>query len=361
MTNAADDPGSFSALLRQRRKAAGLSQEELADAAGLSRRGISDLERGVRRRPYPATLRRLISALGLSSAERAELLLAAAADGRLADEHDRRAGGLASAERPAHTAAGRPPLPTLTAAVVLAMAFGIAATLLMPGAVELSAAAGTPEAATQASPPDMSPPASTELALAGALVDALNHGDEDAVVALFDPEATLHMERYAWLQFEIRQWARAQIADRIVIEPEGPIQAVPNHALWTARVQRDDWRERGVESVRLANHISTDGERILDFSADPLDGTSVIPLGALWRPGSPPDPMPPLTQRRLVDDARAREAPAPPLALPLSAVLSPLIIRAACRRRSRGLAWTASHALVVRLGSWQRRRGKGSG
>jgi transcriptional regulator with XRE-family HTH domain len=51
MTTVADDSGSFGALLRVHRKAAGLSQKELAEVAGLSRRGISDLERGVRRRP----------------------------------------------------------------------------------------------------------------------------------------------------------------------------------------------------------------------------------------------------------------------------------------------------------------------
>jgi DNA-binding XRE family transcriptional regulator len=37
---------SFGALLQQHRTVAGLSQEELAERAGLSRRGISDLERG---------------------------------------------------------------------------------------------------------------------------------------------------------------------------------------------------------------------------------------------------------------------------------------------------------------------------
>jgi transcriptional regulator with XRE-family HTH domain len=39
-------PGPFAVLLRQYRAAAGLSQDELAERAGLSRRGISDLERG---------------------------------------------------------------------------------------------------------------------------------------------------------------------------------------------------------------------------------------------------------------------------------------------------------------------------
>ena len=36
-------------LLLRYRMAAGLSQEDLAERAGLSRRGISDLERGARR------------------------------------------------------------------------------------------------------------------------------------------------------------------------------------------------------------------------------------------------------------------------------------------------------------------------
>src|SRR5919205_1167579 len=64
-------------LLRRFREAAGLSQEELAERAGLSARGVSDLERGLRRSPYPATIRRLALALELPSADRAMLLAAA--------------------------------------------------------------------------------------------------------------------------------------------------------------------------------------------------------------------------------------------------------------------------------------------
>ncbi|MGH3146314.1 MAG: helix-turn-helix domain-containing protein, partial [Rubrobacter sp.] len=45
----------FGTRLRRLRKAAGLTQEELADRAGLTARGISDLERGARKRPYPHT------------------------------------------------------------------------------------------------------------------------------------------------------------------------------------------------------------------------------------------------------------------------------------------------------------------
>src|SRR5579871_6726304 len=63
--------------LRRHRVAAGLSQRELAERAGLSRRGLSDLERGVRRSPYPATVRRLAAALGLDEDARAAVVAAA--------------------------------------------------------------------------------------------------------------------------------------------------------------------------------------------------------------------------------------------------------------------------------------------
>ena len=59
--------------MRRLRETAGLTQEELASRAGLTARGISDLERGERRRPYPNTVRSLAEALGLSEHERAAL------------------------------------------------------------------------------------------------------------------------------------------------------------------------------------------------------------------------------------------------------------------------------------------------
>jgi transcriptional regulator with XRE-family HTH domain len=68
---------SLGTLLRQHRLAAGLSQEQLAERAGLSRRGISDLERGARQTPYPDTLRRLADELGLTDSDRAVMISAA--------------------------------------------------------------------------------------------------------------------------------------------------------------------------------------------------------------------------------------------------------------------------------------------
>jgi len=64
---------SFGALLRRYRRAAGLSQEALAERAGLTAQGISALERGLRQAPYRETVRLLAEALGLSREERASL------------------------------------------------------------------------------------------------------------------------------------------------------------------------------------------------------------------------------------------------------------------------------------------------
>jgi transcriptional regulator with XRE-family HTH domain len=72
----AGGPGAFGDLLRRYRALAGLSQEALAERAGISRRGIADLERGARRLPYPDTTRRLAAALELGATERAEFMAA---------------------------------------------------------------------------------------------------------------------------------------------------------------------------------------------------------------------------------------------------------------------------------------------
>jgi Helix-turn-helix domain len=61
---------SFAGLLRQFRTEARLTQEELAEAAGLSPRSVSDLERGVNRAscaPAVTGIRPRLSARPLSS------------------------------------------------------------------------------------------------------------------------------------------------------------------------------------------------------------------------------------------------------------------------------------------------------
>src|SRR5580658_1007350 len=63
-------PGAW---LRRVREAAGLTQEELAERAGLSPRAIGNLERGTGR-PYPKSVRLVVTALGLSSAASDDLI-----------------------------------------------------------------------------------------------------------------------------------------------------------------------------------------------------------------------------------------------------------------------------------------------
>ncbi len=67
----------FGALLKQYRRAANLTQEALAEQAGISARSVSDLERGLSRAPHPDTIAFLAQALGLSGPERVAFLSAA--------------------------------------------------------------------------------------------------------------------------------------------------------------------------------------------------------------------------------------------------------------------------------------------
>src|SRR5579859_4356111 len=69
-------PG-FAGLLRQLRAEAGLTQEELARAAGLSSRSVSDLERGINRTARKDTAVLLAGALGLAEPVRALFVAAA--------------------------------------------------------------------------------------------------------------------------------------------------------------------------------------------------------------------------------------------------------------------------------------------
>jgi predicted ATPase/transcriptional regulator with XRE-family HTH domain len=66
-------PTPVAALVRRYRITAGLSQEALAERAGISVRGLSDLERGLSRVPRLETLTRIAAALDLDAASRAAL------------------------------------------------------------------------------------------------------------------------------------------------------------------------------------------------------------------------------------------------------------------------------------------------
>jgi predicted ATPase/transcriptional regulator with XRE-family HTH domain len=105
---------SFGVLLRRYREAAGLSQEELAERAGVSGQAVSALERGERRHPYPATVRQLAEALGLPEEEQGALL--ATVPARRQARPDAASGGTRRPSAPSgdqpRVASGIPALPT---------------------------------------------------------------------------------------------------------------------------------------------------------------------------------------------------------------------------------------------------------
>jgi tetratricopeptide (TPR) repeat protein/transcriptional regulator with XRE-family HTH domain len=68
----AEPPAQFASVLRRLRTGAGLTQEELAEVAGLSSRAVSYLEGGVVAMPHKETVRLLADALHLDGLPRAE-------------------------------------------------------------------------------------------------------------------------------------------------------------------------------------------------------------------------------------------------------------------------------------------------
>ena len=90
----------FAKLLRQLRAKTGLTQEELAQAAGLSLRAVSDLERGIHRTAHKDTAGLLADALGLAGPAR-DLFVAAARGRGLPRRTDPAPGRPSRARRPA--------------------------------------------------------------------------------------------------------------------------------------------------------------------------------------------------------------------------------------------------------------------
>ena len=68
------DRSGFGTLLRRYRLSAGLTQEALAERAGISAKAISELERNPNRLPRLDTIALVAEALGLDGQERARLL-----------------------------------------------------------------------------------------------------------------------------------------------------------------------------------------------------------------------------------------------------------------------------------------------
>ena len=127
---------SFAALLKRQRLAAGLTQEALAERAGLSAKAVSDLERDPGRSPRLATVTLLADALGAGPEQRAELL-AAARPAHPAGP-DGKAGAAAGVRGTARRAMPRPLTPLIgragvTAAVVKLLRRGDTQLLTLTG------------------------------------------------------------------------------------------------------------------------------------------------------------------------------------------------------------------------------------
>jgi tetratricopeptide (TPR) repeat protein/transcriptional regulator with XRE-family HTH domain len=95
--------GEFGALVRRHRMARGLSQDELAERAGLTSRTIANLERGRTSRPYRSSVQAVADALGLPEAQRIQL------DRASRTVAERVAAAAPVAARPAAAAAQPPP------------------------------------------------------------------------------------------------------------------------------------------------------------------------------------------------------------------------------------------------------------
>jgi tetratricopeptide (TPR) repeat protein/transcriptional regulator with XRE-family HTH domain len=135
---------AFGTLLRRHRVAAGLTQEELAERAGISRRSIGDMERGVVHTPRKDTVALLAAALSLTPPDRVAFAEAArrlgaappiaALAGTSAPPFVGRAQELALLER--HLAGEGPPL------LLLAGEPGIGKTRLLQAAIPRAVAQG---------------------------------------------------------------------------------------------------------------------------------------------------------------------------------------------------------------------------
>src|ERR1700691_4730623 len=99
-----EPPVTFAGLLRKLRTEARLTQEELAEAAGMSPRSVSDLERGIATTPRRETVRVLADALELTGLGRVEF--EAVGRGRLVADSAPEAAGASGASGPTAGAAG---------------------------------------------------------------------------------------------------------------------------------------------------------------------------------------------------------------------------------------------------------------
>ncbi|TDQ00538.1 AAA family ATPase [Labedaea rhizosphaerae] len=233
-----DSAATFGAVLGRLRRAAGLTQEELAERCGLSVRGVGNLERGARR-PRKFTVELLADGLGLIGEDRSALFEAA----RVAHQsavRDR-------APRPVTGLVGRD---SALACVVEHLSGSGAPMLLVTGAAGIGKSSLLAEAATLA-------------AAAGMTVLRAEHerfGDVpyapvvDAVVAhmraLPEPVSCAPSEDRAWPVMPSHRTRMADAVTRFLIGARGP------HGLLLVL---DDLHRAGPDGLELVAEVTKAG------------------------------------------------------------------------------------------------------
>jgi len=187
---------------------------------------------------------------------------------------------------------------------------------------------------------------------AARFVEALNVGDdEDAVLALFDVQATVTADRMAWRAADVRRWIRLQVAERIRVQPTSAFEVVGHRVKWTARVFRCDWRQKGVDPLEVWDPILVDDRhRILAFMSQPTDHQAGAFLGDGWRPYTTPDPV---SEPSTI--ASSSDAPVAQPILGVLAVLGVLGGTAAHWRGNRAGDGTRSRKLLARMRDFAQR------
>jgi hypothetical protein len=181
--------------------------------------------------------------------------------------------------------------------------------------------------------------------IAAEFVDAFNSGDEDAVLALFDVQATVTADRMVWRLSDLRRWISLQVSERINIQPTSAYEVVGYRVKWTARVFRRDWIQDGVDTLDVWESILVDDRhRILAFVSQPTDRQTAALLGDRWRPDTTPDPLSEPSTIALPSDAGVAQGIAG-----LFAVLGVLGGTAAYGRDRRTGDRTRSRGLLVKM------------
>jgi hypothetical protein len=226
----------------------------------------------------------------------------------------------------------------------LAVGLALLTAVVLTLRVQVSAARADPRSALDESG-EPEPPS----ILALELIRALNSHDVETVVSLFDANATIQAERYAWKTGDIRTWSRMQSAALVhmQVNPDS-FRAQGFRVQWTAVVDRSDWASRGIDSVAMMNEIWTEGDRIVHYNEALIDGALVPKFGDLWQPRAAPS-LPAAQPPVRPSDA----TPWVVVALGISAAITLLVARRTLESSEKPRR-TASTWAMRDLGDWQR-------